>query len=128
MKLIRKNWTAACTAFALAMLVVSAIYACFSALGQTAPVLTVTPTGTNTITVVATNGVSNGVYQLYYREDLTTNFPWVLFTNGGTGQTNFAINTGDTIKGYFEAAYNPGFVLPTITIIIQSPTNGALLY
>ena len=105
-----------------------AVYACVSAWGQTAPGLSLALTGTNLVQVTVTNGVTNGVYQLYYREFLTTNYPWVFATNGAVNQTNFLFNMGDTVSGFFEATYDPGFVPPTITVVIQSPTNGAILY
>jgi hypothetical protein len=128
MRTLRKNWSKLAGAFAGAILAVCAVYACVSAWGQTAPVLTIAPSGSNAVVVSITNGVTNGLYQIYYREDLSTNSQWFYFTNGTAGQTNFYINIGDTITGFFEAAYNSSFVTPTITVIIQSPTNGAVVY
>jgi hypothetical protein len=128
MRTLRKNWSKLAGAVACGILAVCAVYACVSAWGQTAPGLTITPTGSSEVLISITNGVSNGLYQIYYREDLTTNSQWFYFTNGIAGQTNFRASMGDTIMGFFEAAYNPSFVTPTITVIIQSPTNGAVVY
>ena len=128
MKTLKKNWSKLAGAFACAALALCALYACVSAWGQTAPGLSVALTGTNLVQVTVTNGVSNGVYQLYYREFLNTNYPWIYVTNGVANQTNFLFNMGDTVSGFFEASYNNSFVPPTITVIIQSPANGALIY
>ncbi len=128
MKTLRKNWSKLAGAVACAVLAVCAVYACVSAWGQTAPGLSIAPSGSNSVLISITNGVSNGLYQIYYREDLTTNSQWYYFTNGASGQTNFYANMGDTVMGFFEAAYNPSFVTPTITVIIQSPTNGSVVY
>jgi hypothetical protein len=128
MKTLRKNWTKVAGMTAFAGLAVMVAYACISAWGQTAPGLSIAPTGTNEVSITITNGVTNGLYQLYYREFLTEDYPWVLFANGNTGQTNFIANMGDTISGFFQASYNPSFVPPSISVIILSPTNGALIY
>lgn len=128
MRMLRKNWSKLAGAVACAVLAVCAVYACVSAWGQTAPGLSITQPSSNILEITVTNGASNGLYQLYYRPDLTTNSQWFYFTNGASGQTNFYANMGDTVMGFFEAAYNPSFVTPTITVIIQSPTNGAVVY
>jgi hypothetical protein len=128
MRTLRSNWSKLAGIVAGGILAACVVYACVSAWGQTAPGLTVAMTGTNLMQVTVTNGVTNGVYQLYYREFLTTNYPWIYVTNGAVNQTNFLFNVGDTVSGYFEASYNPSFVPPTITVIILSPTNGALIY
>jgi hypothetical protein len=128
MKTLRKNWAKFVGAVALAGLVVCTVYACVSAWSQSAPVLSVAQTATNQVTITIVNGMTNGLYQIYYREFLTTNYEWTFFTNGTTGQTTFTANMGDTVSGFFEAAYNTNFVPPSITVIILSPTNGALIY
>jgi hypothetical protein len=90
--------------------------------------LSISATGSNVLTVSVTNPVGGAQYQLYYREFLTTNYPWIYVTNGAINQSSFPFNIGDTVSGYFQASYNTNFVVPTITVIIQSPTNGALIY
>jgi hypothetical protein len=128
MRTLEKNWSKLAGAIVGGILAVCAVYAGFSALGQTAPGLSVATTGTNLVQVTITNGVTSGVYQLYYREFLTTNYPWIYVTNGAVNQTNFLFDMGDTVSGFFEASYNPSFVPPTIIVIIQSPANGTLIY
>jgi hypothetical protein len=128
MKTLRKNWAKFAGALTLAGLAVCAVYACVSAWGQSAPGLSIAMTGSNIVSVNVTNPVGGGQYQLYYREFLTTNYPWIYITYGAVNQTNFPFNLGDTVSGYFQAAYNTNFVVPTIMVIIQSPTNGALIY
>jgi hypothetical protein len=128
MRTLKKNWAKLVGAFTLAGLAVFAVYACVSAWGQSAPVLSVAVTGTNQVTITVTNGVGNGLYQVYYREFLSTNSEWILLTNGTTGVTNFTVSLGESIAGFFQAAYNTNFVLPVARLIIQSPTNGALVY
>lgn len=128
MRTLRKNWSRLAGAVAGGILTASAVYACISALGQTAPGLSLTTTGSNSVSVNVTNPVLGAQYQLYYREFLTTNYPWVYVTNGAVNQTSFPFNTGDTVSGYFQVGYNTNFVVPTITVIIQSPANGALIY
>jgi hypothetical protein len=128
MRTLRKNWSRLVGVVAGGILAVVAVYACVSALGQTAPGLSLTMTGSNSVSVNVTNPVSGAQYQLYYREFLTTNYPWIYVTNGAVNQTSFPFNIGDTVSGYFQAGYNTNFVVPTITVIIQSPANGALIY
>ena len=126
MKTLKKNWAGLAGAMSLGTLAACAVYACVSAWAQTGPGLSIASTGTNKVRVSITNGASNGLYQIYYREFLSTNYPWLYFTNGSVGQTDFVANLGDTTSGFFQASYNTNFVVPTITVIIQSPTNGAL--
>lgn len=128
MRTLRKNWSKLAGAVVGGILAVCAVYACVSAWGQTAPGLSLTLTGTNLVQVTITNSVTNGVYQLYYREFMNTNYPWIYITNGAVNQSNFIFNPGDTVSGFFEASYNPSFVPPTIVVIIQSPANGTLIY
>ena len=128
MKTLKRNWDRLLLPGALLVSVAWFVYACVSAWGQVAPGLSIASTGSNQVTVIVTNGTSNGVYQLYYREFLTTNYPWIYITNGAPGQTNFTASQGDTVSGFFQASYNTNFVVPTITVIIQTPTNGALIY
>lgn len=124
MRTLKKNWSKLVGAITLASLVV---YACISVWGQTAPGLRIAVTGTNQVTITVTNAVTNAQYQLYYREFLDTNSDWLFLTGGAVGQSNFPVNIGDTVQGFFQATYNPGFTPPTITVIIQSPLNGSVI-
>jgi hypothetical protein len=97
--------------------------------GQSAPVLSISNTGTNSILITVTNGVSNGEYQLYWKEPLTPNSPWLFLTNGSIGQTQFVrpINQ-DLSVVFFRAVANTNYVPPSLNVIILSPTNGAVIY
>ena len=128
MKTIRNNWAKLAGAMSVVVLAVFVLYDCISAWGVTPPGLSIAVTSTNQVSITVTNGVSNGLYQIYYTEFLTTNSDWILFTNGSAGQTNFPATTTNTTTGFFQAAFNSNYVPPTITVIIQSPANGALLY
>jgi hypothetical protein len=128
MKTLRRNRATLAGVFTLAGLALCAVYACVSAWGQTAPGLSLAVTGSNVVTLTVTNSSSNSFYQIYYREFLSSDYPWYYLTNGSVNQSNFQFSMGDTSSGFFQAGYNPSFVTPTITVIIQSPTNGALIY
>jgi hypothetical protein len=128
MRTLRNNWAKLAGLMALAVTAVVTIYACVSAWGQTAPVLGIAPAGTNLISVTVLNPATNAAYQIYYREFLTEDYPWLFATNGNLGQSNFLFNTGDTVSGFFEAVNDASFVPPTINVIILSPANGALIY
>jgi len=91
------------------------------------PGLSIALTGSNSLTLVVTNGVSNGLYQLYFTEFMSTNPSWVLLADGTSGQTQFEATIGDLQTGFFKAVNNTNFVPPTISVIIQSPLNGSVL-
>jgi hypothetical protein len=123
---IKRHRLALGCASALALLTLARIS---STLGQSGPALTISLTGSNSAVLTITNGTSNGFYQFYYTEYLGTNAEWVLLnTNTTRGVTSIVANLNDTVQGFFRAANNTNFVEPTLTIIIQSPTNGALIY
>ena len=107
---------------------------------QTAPVLTVAPTGTNQLLITITNGVSTGNYELYWTPVLANPaYPWTAAVIGYQGQTNFTVDAATFPTGFYrvvvdtnaiplwEAAdpNNPGAGILTITI--DSPTNNAVL-
>jgi hypothetical protein len=127
MKTLKKNWTKFAGLFSLASLAVCAVYACVSAWGQTAPGLKIAMTNT-VVSLTVTNGVTNGLYQIYFTDDLADTPDWVLLTNGVTGQTNFSADVGDFEMGFFKAINNNTFTPPSITVIIQSPANGSTIH
>lgn len=129
MRHLRRNWADCGGAIALAGLAIFAVYVCVSAWGQTAPGLSIMVTPTNVVSLTVTNGATNGRYQIYTTEFLNSPFfPWTLLTNGSTGQTNFTTTMGNFDQGFFKAVNNTNSVPFSISIIIQSPTNGALVY
>jgi glucose-6-phosphate-specific signal transduction histidine kinase len=95
--------------------------------GQAAPVLGISQTSNNAVLVTVTNGVSTGRYQIYWTEFLADP-DWLLLTNGSIGQTQFLVPMEDWVQTFFSATANTNFVLPSLNVIILSPTNGALLY
>jgi len=129
MKTLRKNWTKFAGAVTLAGLAVFAVYACLSAWGQTLPGLSIKVTPTNQVSLTVFNGTNTGKYQIYFTESLDPDSAeWLLLTNGTTGQTNFSADMGDLEQAFFKAVNNTNFVPPTITVIIQSPANGSVVY
>lgn len=129
MKTLRKNWTGFAGAVALAGLAVFTMYACISAWGQSAPGLSIAVTGTNTLSLTVTNGTGAGQYQIYYTEFLDSeSIDWTLLTNGTTGQSNFFANMSDYEQLFFKAVNNTNFTSPSITVIIQAPANGSVVY
>jgi len=97
--------------------------------GQIAPGLSIAVTPTNQVSLVVSNATPTGQYQIYFTEFLDSNsVNWVLLTNGGVGQSNFSASMGDLEQVFFKAVNNTNFITPSITVIIQSPFNGATVY
>jgi hypothetical protein len=105
-----------------------ALYSGISVLAQTAPVLGIAPAPSNQVLITVTNALSAGRYQIFFTNSLSPYPSWELWTNGNVGQSNFLISMNSNIVGVFRAASNTNFVPPSLNIIIQSPTNGALIY
>jgi hypothetical protein len=107
----------------------AAVYACISATGQTAPGLSISLNTNNTVSLTVTNGVSTGLYQIHWTEFLDPPGPdWLLLTNGSVGQTQFVASMGDLDMAFFRAVNNTNFAPPNLSVIILSPTNGAVVY
>jgi hypothetical protein len=108
------------------------------------PGLTASITSNGFISLTVTNGVTNEFYTIYGKPALDTNFPWSGFTNGVMGQTNFLVpldsafgfyraesgldRDGDGIQNYQDADPYSSNVNYALTVIIESPTNGATIY
>jgi hypothetical protein len=121
-----------------------------SSLAGIPPALSIASTGSNTISLVVTNGTNNTIYEIYFAEFLDTNAyyftngGWTLVANGATGQTNFSATLGSTYTGFFRAVNGNDFdndgipnwddarpFDPTVGILsvtIESPANGAVLH
>jgi hypothetical protein len=128
MTMFRKNWASFAGIFTGMCLLVFALYACLSAWAQTETGLKITVTGPNQVSLTVTNGLTNGLYHIYFTEFLDDpDYEWTLLANGTTGQTNFTFLTYDYDQGFFKAISDSHFVAPSITLIIQSPTNGAVV-
>ena len=110
-------------------------------LAQTAPFLTVAPTGTNQLLITITNGSGATTYDLYTTPVLgdPVSYPWTAAVIGTNGQTNFTVSTGPFSTGFFKVVVdtngvpiwqaadpnNPGAGI--LAVFIDSPTNGAVL-
>ena len=128
MKTLKTHWGKFITAAGVAAVATLVLYVCISAWAQTAPGLSIALSGTNQASLVVTNGASNGLYQIYFTEFLDTNAIWNLVTNGSTGQTNFTVSIDATESGFFKAVTNTNSLVTTLTVTIQSPTNGSTIY
>jgi hypothetical protein len=120
MKTPLKNWAWPCGFAAVGVLVV---YTCLSAWGQSAPGLSIAVTNNNSVFLVVTNGLTTGKYSIYWSETLDDDEDWELFTNGGTGITNFTISMEDTTSGFF-AAENTSTVPFVLNLTVLAPVSG----
>jgi len=107
------------------------------------PVLSITSLGTNQFQIGITNGVTNALYELYWRPVLEDdpNNPWQMLTTNQTGQTSFWVDGGDYASMFFKAAIGTNYSgvwdfqlanpndpsLGALAITIDSPTNGMVL-
>jgi hypothetical protein len=109
------------------------------------PGLTVGLSGTN-LQIVITNGSSTVNYEIYRTSILgdDENYPFTLHLIGGLGQTSFVASFGIETRGYLRAAVGSDWdgdgianymdAQPSstnsgsLTITIDSPTNGTVIY
>jgi len=138
MKTIRRHWITAIGICGSGLVIVATA---LTALSQSAPVLTIAPTGTNQMSITITNGVSTASYDLQWTPVLgnTVIYPWTFAGIGTPGQTNFTVNMGVFQTGFYrglldtngiplwEAADPNNPSAGILTVFIDSPTNGAVL-
>jgi hypothetical protein len=123
-------------------MLVAGFFICLTSvlLAQTAPYLTVAPTGTNQLFLTITNGDGTSTYDIYTTPVLgdTVSYPWTAAVIGTNGQTNFTVSM-PYATGFYRAVLdtngipiwqaadpnNPGAGI--LTVFIDSPTNGAAL-
>jgi hypothetical protein len=100
-----------------------------TAWAQTAPVLTMAKTGTNTFSISITNGVPTNVYNLYRTPvlDNLTAYPWKFVTNGTAGQTNFTVTSGAVATEFYQVMVATNNTIGSFGMFIDSPVNGANL-
>jgi hypothetical protein len=147
MKTLKNNWANLAWAVTLAGTVMVAVYASISAWGQTGPGLSISLTGTNTVSLTVTNALPAGIYEIYFQEFLDgspfTNGSWSLVGNGSAGQSNFNLILGNTDTGFFRAVNGNDFdndgvpnyedarpFDPTVGILImtiETPANGSVV-
>lgn len=137
MKTIRRNWiTLAGICGGGLIIVITAL----TALSQTAPFLTIAPTGTNQLSVTIINGVSATDYDLQWTPVLgNPDYPWTFAGIGTPGQTNFTVSMALYQTGFYRAVIdtnsvplweaadpnNPGAGI--LAVFIDSPANGTVL-
>ncbi|MGD0261276.1 MAG: hypothetical protein ABSD29_15800 [Verrucomicrobiota bacterium] len=107
------------------------------------PVLSITSLGTNQFQIGITNGVTNALYELYWRPVLEDdpNNPWQMLTTNQPGQTSFWVDGSEYASMFFKAAIGTNYSgvwdfqlanpndpsLGALSITIDSPTNNAVL-
>jgi hypothetical protein len=110
-----------------------------TALSQTAPVLTITPLGTNQFSISFTNYPAS-TWDLQWTPLLDNqDYPWTFAAVGTPGQSNYLLNMGTYQSGFFRTILdtnsvpiweeadpnNPGAGI--LTVFIDSPTNHSTL-
>lgn len=137
MKTLNKHRNTLFGIFGSGLIVVAAA---LTVLSQTAPLLTITPLGTNQFSVSFTNYPAS-TWDLQWTPVLAnTNYPWTWATMGTNGQSNYLVNmNGISDAGFFrtildtnsiplwEAADPNNPSLGILTVTIDSPANGAVL-
>jgi hypothetical protein len=133
MKTPNKNltaWAGICVAFII-------VIATLTALAQTAPVMSVTATSTNTLSITITNGVPGANYELWSTPLLgNPDYPWTTAAVGTPGQTNFIVNIGTYPSDFYQAIWDTNAIplweaadphnpsAGILTVYIDSPVNG----
>jgi len=124
-----------------AVLTVAMIIVAVKSLAQISPpVLSITPLGTNTYNITVSNSVSGTAYALDWTPVLANPaYPWTTAAVGTNGQTNFFFNGEGYSMGFFMALVNTNAIPPweladpnnpslgTLSVYIDSPTNGAVI-
>lgn len=133
-----RTWLAAtgiCTLLSLALV--------WTALAANEPGLAISKTGANQYSVGITNGTNTAYYELYHTPVVGDSaYPWMLLVMGTQGQTNFSVDGGPTMTGFFFVGVgndwdgdgvqnyrdaNPNSaIFGQLTITVDSPTNGAV--
>lgn len=123
---------------ARALIAAGFLFFVFSGQAQTAPVLTITPLGTNQFSISFTNYPAS-TWDLQWTPVLANpNYQWTTAAPGTNGQTNFIVTTLYP-AGFYRAVLdtntiplwaaadpnNPG--AGYLAVFIDSPTNGAAL-
>ena len=93
------------------------------------PYLTIAPADTNQFLLTVFNSTSPAIYEIWWTPALANpDYPWQQLVIGASGQTNFTVGNMSP-NGFFRAIWDTNGV-PTsgLTITIQSPLNGSVLY
>ncbi len=137
MKTSEANWKTHAGIFAGIFLTLATV---LTSLSQIAPVLTITPLGTNQFSIAITNNIGTATYDLLWTPVLANpDYPWTWAAPGAPGQTNFLLNMQGYPEGFFETildtnavplweAANPANPASGILqVYIYGPSNGAVL-
>jgi hypothetical protein len=138
MKTLKKNWSTLLGIFGSALAVVATALTVWS---QTAPVLTVVPTGTNMLSITITNGISTGNYELWTTPILgdSVDYPWTVAAVGTNNQTSFTLPIGPYSAGFYRAVLDTNAIplwetadpnnpaAGILTVVIDSPANGSVI-
>ena len=134
MKTIEKNWIAFAAIFCSGLIIIGTA---LTARSQTAPVLAITPLGTNQFFISFTNNGST--YDLQGTPVLANPaYPWTWAATGIPGQSNFVVTGIYPTEFYrtildtnaiplWEAADPNNPALGALTITIDTPANGSTL-
>jgi hypothetical protein len=122
------------------MCAVCLLAAAITAYAQLAPVMTVTPTATNTLSITITNGVSGANYELWSTPVLANpDYPWTIANVGGPNHTNFIVNLGTYPSGFYRAVWDTNAIplweaadpnnpsAGILSVFIDSPANGSTI-
>ena len=109
------------------------------------PVLTITPLGGNQFNITVTNATGSNLLLEWTPVFADTNYPWLVVATNAPGQTNFSLDASAWPKGFFRVLAGDGDVdgdgvpswmdaqplngsVGALTVIIDSPLNGASIY
>ena len=137
MKTIKKHWLTLIGICGSGLVI---IVTALTARSQTAPVLTITPLGTNTFSITFTNNIGTANYDLQWTPVLANPaYPWTFAVIGAPGQTNYLLDMADYQTGFFrtildtnsiplwEAADPNNLGAGILSVFIDSPANGSNL-
>jgi len=135
MKTLNKHWLKLLIIFGGGLVVVATALTAWS---QTAPVLTIAPTGTNELLITVTNPVSSVSYELWSTPVLV-GYPWTMVAVGATNQTAFTVAVGPYPDGFYQVVLDTNAIpiwkladpnnpaAGILTVTIDSPTNGFVI-
>jgi hypothetical protein len=136
MRISEANWKSCAGIFAGIFIATATVR---TALSQTSPVLTISPTGTNQFSITITNSIGSSDFDLQWTPVLASpDYPWTWAAIGTPGQTNYVVS-GIYDTGFYrvildtnsiplwEAADPNNPSAGKLTVFIDSPTNGALI-
>jgi|SRR6266850_2563359 len=136
----RRSWLVL-TTFGLPLLFLLGL----TELGQSVPPgLKITPLGNGDLQISITNATPSDAFEIYHTPTLDPGFVWNLNLLGYTGQSNFTISAKSSPSGFYRALNGsdldsdgiPNFkdanptnaAIGLLTVIIETPANGSVVY